>query len=334
MNGQEQARAVRRSAGLFHLDTRGVIRVAGGDRERWLNGMISNDVAALAPGPERSGCYATLLTRKGLILADLQVMLRPEHYLLELARAAVGEILDCLERHIIADDVTVEDASQEFERLGLEGPGARSLLAAAGSDPQLAPDACAELSIAGVVVVTVAFGWSGENAYQLLVPAGQREVVAEAIGSAANPGELVAAGAEALEILRIEAGVPLLGAELSDDVFPDEARLERAISTTKGCYTGQEIVARLRSRGHVNHLLVGLEFPGEEVPRPGTELLAEGRRTGEVTSCCTSPSAGPIGLGFVRRTHAAPGTELRAGDAPARVAGLPFAGPGSQEASP
>jgi folate-binding protein YgfZ len=182
--------------------------------------------------------------------------------------------------------------------------------------------------------VVVAFGWSGEDAYQLLVPAGQREVVVEAIAAAANPGELVVAGAEALEILRIEAGVPLLGAELSDDVFPDEARLERAISTTKGCYTGQEIVARLRSRGHVNHLLVGLEFSGEELPRPGTELLADRRRTGEVTSCCTSLLAGPIGLGFVRRTHAALGTKLAAGDSPARVAALPFVGPGSQAASP
>jgi folate-binding Fe-S cluster repair protein YgfZ len=117
--------------------------VAGGDRERWLNGMISNDVAALAPGPQRSGCYATVLTRKGLILADLQVLLRPEHYLLELARAAVGDVLAYLERHIIADDVTLVDASQEFDRLGLEGPGARSLLAAAGSAPERARDACA-----------------------------------------------------------------------------------------------------------------------------------------------------------------------------------------------
>ena len=135
---------------------------------------------------------------------------------------------------------------------------------------------------------------------------------------------MVDASAGALEIVRIEAGIPRLGSELGDDVFPDEARLERAISTTKGCYTGQEIVARLRSRGQVNHLLVGLRFSGDVLPEPDAELLFESRPTGEVTSSCTSALAGDIGLGYVRRAHAEPGTELVVCSAPALVVALPI----------
>jgi len=128
-----------------------------------------------------------------------------------------------------------------------------------------------------------------------------------------------------LEILRIESGTPRQGFELSEDVLPAEARLDAAISATKGCYVGQEIVARLRSRGQVNHLLVGLRFEGR-LPERGARLSAGGKRTGEITSVAWSPQSGPIGLGFVRREHSEPGTEVDVDGQRAIVTALPFVG--------
>jgi len=324
----EEAAAARRGAGLFRLPERGLIRVLGNDRVRWLNGMISNDVAALTPGPRRSGCPALLLTPKGAIVADLQVLLRGDEIWLEVARFAAAQVVERLARYVVADDVTLVDASADWDQLSLEGPASFAALAdTASSEPHLGRDAVGEIRVAGIATVAAAFGFSGGRACRLFVPAGAGEDLAAALLTSAASRGLVAAGPAALEILRIEAGVPLLGRELGEEVLPAEARLERAISTAKGCYVGQEIVARLRSRGHVNHLLVGLCFEGGRTPAVGTELVADRRRSGEVTSVCQSPLVGAIGLGFVRREHAEVGSRLVAGETAAEVAALPFVTP-------
>jgi len=328
VNAAEQTTAIHRGVGLFRPADRGLLRVAGGDRARWLDGMVSNDVASLVPGAERSGCHALLLTRQGRIVADLHVLLRPESLWLELPRAALAHTREVLERFIIADDVTLEDASGEFERIALEGPGASSLLA-----PELAANACLDLDLdldpdpglelGGADVVVAAYGLAGPGR-QLFVPSGAGDAVTTLLRSLGADAGLVEAGPEALEILRIEAGVPLLGRELDEEVLPAEARLEPAVSTTKGCYTGQEVVARMASRGRVSHLLVGLRFDGPEPVAVGTGLEHEARSVGEITSACVSPAAGSIALGFVRSAHAEPGTPLRAGGRVAKVAPLPF----------
>jgi folate-binding protein YgfZ len=316
VSAAEEVAAVRAGAGLFRPGGRGLLRVAGGDRVRWLDGMVSNDVASLAPGPERSGCRALLLTRQGRIVADPHVLLRPDAFWLELPRAALAHTREVLDRFIIADDVTLEDASDAAERLSIEGPRAAATLA-----PELADHACGELSLGGHEVVVAAYGLAGAGR-QLFVPPGATDAVVSALLEASP--ELVEAGAEALEILRIEAGVPALGPELDEEVLPAEARLEGAVSTTKGCYTGQEVVARMASRGRVSHLLVGLRFEGDAPPLPGSALEHEGKAVGEITSACTSPSEGAIALAFVRSAQAEPGTCLDAGGRPARVAALPF----------
>ena len=333
MSTQEQALAVRRGAGLFRHGDRGLISVTGGDRTRWLQGMLSNDVAALAPGPEASGCYAALLTPKGKIVADLQVLLRAGAFWLDLAAEAVEGVSHRLERYIIADDVTLTDVSQSYGRLGIEGPNAGEILTAAGVEglPSQA-DAVVDASVGGVEAAIARYGWTGEEAFQLFVAKGAEQSVASELLSAGESQGIVAASAEVMDILRIEAGVPRLGRELSEDVLPDEAHLARAISLTKGCYTGQEILARLQSRGQVNHLLVGLEFPDAGAPPElGAEIWADptdgggrGRPIGAVTSVCQSPKAGRIALAFVRRAQAEPGTSVRLGDQRARVVELPF----------
>ncbi len=328
MSAPEEAARVRRGAGLFRLEQRSVGMVSGGDRIRWLDGMVSNDVASLEAGPERSGCYAALLTPQGRIVSDLQILLRPEALWIEAERAALPAVLARLEKYVIADDVVLRDASAELARLGVEGPRAPAILEAAlGRAPEIAPDSGIDAELAGVSVVVAAFGWSGAPAFQIYAPAAAAQEIAERLRQVGRSEGLVEAGADALEILRIEAGVPRLGAELDEEVLPAEAQLERAVSTTKGCYTGQEVVARLRTRGQVKHRLVGLRFEGGAPPEAGTavaEVGGKARRIGEVTSACVSPQAGAIALAFVRRPHDEPGTEVAVGTARARVAPLPF----------
>jgi len=299
-----------------------LVELRGGDRVRWLQGQVSNDVALLAPG---QGCYATVLTVKGRIVADLHVLAWDECLWLETGASVHEALWQRLDRTIVADDVSLEDASARFARFGLEGARAEEILEAASGRPQpLEPECAARVEIAGRPVVAWAFGFTSLPAVQLLVaPDGAAPVRAALLEAGAHHG-LVEARRETLETLRVEAGVPGLGSELDEDVFPAEARLERAISTRKGCYTGQEIVERIRSRGAVNYRLVGLRFTGP-VPAPGAELRSrEGKRVGEVTSVAHSPRAGAIGLGFLRRELETPGTEVRTADGTAWVAELPF----------
>jgi folate-binding protein YgfZ len=294
-----------------------LIAVAGSDRTRWLNGMISNDVSGLEPGTSGSGCYATLLTPQGRIVADLQVLHRGDVFWLDLAVSEVAAVVERLERYVIADDVQLADRSEEFERSR-----------AAQGAPRLSPDSCVDLELGGVSVTVAAFGWSGEAALQLFAPAGAGAAAADGLREAGAELGLVESDFEVLEILRIEAGIPRLGAELDDSVLPAEAGLDRAVSTRKGCYTGQEVLERLRSQGQVSHRLVGLTTAGETSFEVGDEVTAAGKRVGEVTSDCLSPAAGAIALAFVRRAVADPGAELQVAGRTARVAALPFSAEG------
>jgi folate-binding protein YgfZ len=329
----QQAAAVREGAGIFRLTDRSVIEVGGADRVRWLDGMLSNDIAGLQAGGERSGCYATTLTAKGRIVADLHVLVRDAFFWLETATAAVPHVIEHFERHLIADDVSLRDLGPSIERLAVEGPLAEQWLErAAARAIHLADDCCEILRIGGTEVVAARYGWSGEIGFQLFVPAGSGEAVAKEIEAVESAPEFISAGLKALEILRIEAGIPGFGAEIDETVLPADARLGRAVAQSKGCYVGQEVVARMEAAGRVSHLLVGLVTGEDSVLDPGAEINTDGKRVGEVTSSCRSAIAGSIALGFVRAAHAAIGTELLVAGRPARVAALPFAGPGASAA--
>ncbi len=330
MSLAESCEAVRRGAGLFELPERAVLEVAGEDRTRWLDGMITNDVAALEAAGPGSGCRALLLTHQGRIVADLRVLCVDSAYLLELPRSGVAQLLEHLNRYIIADDVTLRDPEPPVARLALEGPAAWELLkAATGSADEVGEGNFSALEFAGVRLRAARFSLTGLPAAQLFVPSSQAPAVREALLEGGASHGLVAADAETLECLRIEGGQPLLGRELDASVLPAEVRLDEAVSETKGCYTGQEVVARMRSRGRVNHLLVGLRLEradGADAAAEGgrQELTHEGRRIGELTSRVESPAHGPIGLGFVKADLAVAGTRLDLGDGSAVVAPLPF----------
>lgn len=324
-----QAEAARAAAALFELPGRGVISVEGGDRVRWLDGMVTGDVKGLAAEGPRSGCHALVLTREGRIVAEVHVLARPDRLLAELDRDAISGALAHLGRTLVADDVRLADASAGFARLAVEGPAAADVLAAAlGAPLVLAADGAAEVALGARRTLAAAYSLSGLPGIQLLADAGDAAAVREALLAAGAALGLAPAGAEALELLRVEHGVPRFGRELTAEVLPAEARLERAVSETKGCYTGQEVVTRMRSRGRVSHLLVGLRFAAEGVA-PGAGLAAGGRAVGSVTSVAASPRFGRIGLGFVRAAAAAPGSELDAGAVRARVVALPFGADGA-----
>ena len=331
MNPGEQALRCRKGAGLFDLGERGLVLVEGADRTRWLNGMLTNDVSLLVPGRERSGCYALLLTRIGRIVSDVHVLLRDGAFWLETEKSAVAPLLATLGKYIIADDVRLSEISQDWERLALEGPAASAIFgAAAGEAPGLAPDAAAGFRIADAPVLAGAWGVSGEDALQIFVPAGSSAAVAQALARAGAGHGLIEAGEDALEILRVEAGTPRQGRELSEAVLPAEVGLARAISNSKGCYTGQEIVSRMATRGGASHALVGLGFAVGPAPKAPAAVSSDGARVGELTSAAFSASAGAIGLAFVRSAHAAPGTVLVVEARAARVAALPFVTPRSR----
>jgi aminomethyltransferase len=304
------------------MGSRGLIVVSGADRERWLGGMVSNDVAILTDDPGGSGCYAALLTPQGRVVADLHVLRRDEVYWLELRRDAVVPVIERLERYVIADDVELRDASGEHSRFALEGARAREVLdALVGSPLAVAAHCIEDIEIDAEALAVAAYGSSGEAAFQLFVPGGAGDRLAARLRAASG---VVVGSAELLEVMRVEAGIPELGVELAEDTLPDEARIGHAISDTKGCYTGQEVIARLRSRGGVKHLLVGLR--GDDLAAPGARIeRANGKRTGELTSRARSELVGgEIALGFVHRDDAAAGTRLVCEGREIVVAELPF----------
>ena len=333
MAEQALSEAIRAGAGLFCLEDRGLIRVAGEDRVPFLEGQLSNGIAGLSDGGPHSGCYAFLLTRVGRIVADLQVIARPEALWLETQCDRVPAALARLERYLVADDVELSRHDDRFIRFGLEGPASGEILDRAGiggGGGDLAPDAIRAVRVEGVEIWVGAFGWTGELARQLFVPPRAAAAVCERVLAAGRGTGLVWGTRRALEVLRVEAGIPRTGAELGEAVLPAETgQLDRAVDFEKGCYTGQEVVARMASRGRVAHRLVGLRVEGSDAGRvvPEDVLLREGRPVGDLTSTALSPRFGAIALGHVRVAAAEPGTRLEVAerDAAVRVAPLPFA---------
>ena len=317
-----QVRGARAGAALCEAPGRALIAVRGGDRRNWLDGMLTRDIANLAAG---QAVYALALTRQGRIVSDLFALAFEEHFWLDLPAEAAAETLEHLQRFIVADDVSLESAgANAWQRFTLEGPGAEAALLQSGAAPPAA-GRVANCKLAGAQVWLAGYGFTGEPAWQVFAPPGAANAVRAKLCAAAGVVEVSAA---ALECLRIENGVPRFGAELDGSVLPAEARLERAIATDKGCYTGQEVVARMQSRGRVGHLLVGLRFAPEASADgaalcrnlPDAELRREGAAVGAVTSAALSPQHGVIALGFVRAAHAEPGTALCAAPPPGAAA--------------
>ncbi len=326
-DSQDEYAVVCERAGLIDLSFRTQVKFTGEDRIDFLQGMLSNDVKALRPG---DGCPATLLTEQGRIVADLRVYAEESAILLDLDARIKEKTIEALDRFIIADDVEIEDLSARRVTLAVQGPTAAEVLTAAGlsSLPERKLQH-RDATIAEVQVRVIRSDQTGKSGYEFHVPSDRVAVVWQAL---AQLDGLLPVGHTALNMLRVEAGIPWYGLDMDEDRIVLEVGLDRAISFNKGCYLGQEVVERASARGHMNRLLIGflLQDEGQDaLPTRGDRLLKDDKEVGWLTSVTTSPTLGrPIALGYVRREHGEPGTRLRIDrpdmDMIAEVVKLPF----------
>jgi folate-binding protein YgfZ len=309
---RSEYQAVTEACGVVDRSDRGKLALTGGEAKSFLQGQVSNDVEALRPG---TGCYAAFLTPKGKMLGDLRILDTGEELLLDTERVALQELFNMIRRFSIGYDVQLHKRTLQKGLLSLLGPAAGDV---AGL-PELAgaaEHAHRPAEIDGVAVLAV----RTDLGIDLMCDAGDTDALQSA---------LEARGAEAVtepvaDCVRIESGRPRYGVDLDDSVIPQEADLNhRAVSFTKGCYVGQETVARLFYRGKPNRHLRGLRCSAPSCA--GEELALDGRVLGRVSSAVVSPRFGPIALGFVRR-EAPPGTSVAVGQAgaAAEVVELPF----------
>jgi len=316
--------AVRTRAGLVDRGDWGVVELTGRDRVTFLHALVSNDVKSLAPG---QGCAATLLDVHGRVQVMLDLLALEDRLLLLLPPETTRRMLEALDHYLFSEKVVFTDLSAETRLLLVAGPEAPAVVErAARARPPAAGWSHVAGAVDGVAVRLVrGAGETGEAEVWVLASAAEGKRAKDALVAAgARP-----VGSTALESLRIEAGTPVLGRDVDDTVLLPEIPSASLVSHTKGCYPGQEVVVRIRDRGHVNRHLMGLVVDGDAVPAPGAELVADGAAVGRVTSATRSLGLGrPIALAFVRRQLAEPGTAVgvRVGAAtvPARVAALPF----------
>ncbi len=315
--------ALLATCGLYDLSTRAKITVAGGDRVRWMNGMVSNNVRDLTPG---HGVYAFMLNAQGHVQADLYVFQRGDSLLVDAEGAQRVKILQLFDHYIIADDVEIADASDKLTAIGLTGPDSRRVLESAGiTVPDLVHLQFADTTWQhGGQAKKISVFRAGEEAresWQLwIAPADVDELRAALLKAGARP-----VGTTALNLFRISRGIPQFGIDIRERDLPQETGQTRALNFTKGCYLGQEIVERIRSRGAVHRQLTAFTVEGE-LPAPGAKIVADQKEVGEITSSAVLPLPSgdrPVVMGYLRRDAA--GKNLRAETATLKTAALPIA---------
>jgi len=304
---RDEYTAARLAASLFDLSYRPILRLTGPDRASFLHGMVTNDIKRLADGET---AYAALLTAKGAMISDARILRRAEDLLLDVEPGYAQAVQSSLQKYIISEDVEVSDVSTELALLRVAGPKAEAILAAAwGSDIALPAGGARRIEGAGEIWLMRSPPW-GERCIDVLVSRGQLAPVYELMLQRGEPLGLKPAGFETLEILRVEEGIARFGQDMDEHTIPLEANLEAAINYDKGCYIGQEVIARATFRGHVNKKLTGLVLGGE-LPGPRASLRRGEKMVGWISSAVRSPAMGTaIALGYVQRDCVEPGTHL------------------------
>src|SRR5712692_1844263 len=320
----EEYRAARRGVGIVDRRDWSVVEVTGRDRAAFLHALLSNEVKALAPG---QGCAATLLNVHGKVQALVFVWVLEDRIRLVTPPGLGAPLVEQLDKYLFAEKVELRDASGEWALLLLAGPGAE---ATAERIAGVRPGEPAWSHVAGrlegeEVRLVRGGGETGGPEVWLSTPAPLgAKAWSAALAEGARP-----VGLAALESLRIEAGTPAFGRDVDATVLLPEVPTASLVSHSKGCYPGQEVVVRIRDRGHVNRMLRGLLLDGDEVPPHGAEVVADDASVGRVTSATWSFGLErPIALAFVHRQHAEPGTRVlvRLGGraVAASVSALPF----------
>ncbi len=312
--------ALRAGCGVYDLGWRVKIAVNGRDRTRWLNGMVTNNIRDLAAG---RGVYSFVLNAQGHILGDLYAYNRGDSFLLGTEQAQAPKLLGLFRRYIIMDRVELADVSGQLTAVAVQGPRAADVLTKTGYEPaSVELLQLKESSWQDVPVTLTRMASDDFLTYEIWA-------APESIGRIWD--SLVAAGAvpvgtEALEMFRVTAGIPRYGQDISERELPQETGQMQALSFIKGCYVGQEIVERIRSRGAVHRKFSGFAVEGMP-PAPGTKVQRDGKDVGEITSALAVPTAKgdrTLALGYIRREAGNSGTSVSVGDATSTIEELPF----------
>lgn len=298
-----QRRALGEGALLRRMDELGTLVVTGSERQSWLNGLVTCDLASLRPG---GGAYGLSVAKSGKILTEVWILVAADRLYVAVLRERLELLRETFDRYLIMEDAEVTDASAEHGWILAAGPRSAGIVEAGRG-------------VAGVEAARV--DWTGLDGAALVAPRGAVDAALAA---------LIAAGGtptspEAWEALRVEHNVPRFGVDFDAENYPQEASLEdRAVSFSKGCYLGQETVFMLQMRGHAKKRLVQIEIEGEDDVPAGAEVsLPEGGAVGHVTSRARSPRApGVIALGYVKYKHATQGAALRVAGRAASVVGV------------
>ncbi len=314
--------ALLSDCGVYDLGWRAKIVLTGSDRVRWLNGMVTNNVRDLAA---RHGLYAFLLNPQGHILADLYAYNRGDSLLVDTDQSQLEKVVSIFDKYIIMDDVEVANVSDKLTAIGIAGPKAREVLRGAGFEvPELEPLQFVDLTWQQVGLTLVRGDNPSVESFEFwLAPANVTSLWEALVKASAKP-----VGTSALDLLHMAAGIPRYGRDIRERDLPQETEQQRALHFSKGCYIGQEIVERIRSRGNVHRKFTGFETDSP-LPAPGTKVQVEGKDLGEITSAASLPIASGerrVALGYIRREVALPGKQVMIGEAKARVAELPFGG--------
>jgi folate-binding protein YgfZ len=302
--------------------------VSGTDRRSYLHGLLTNDIVALQPG---QGCYAAYLTPQGRMIADLWVYELGDVLLLSMARDVKPVVLAKLDQFVFTEDVQLGDVTDTFTATAIVGPRAAGAVAdALGTSgdrlAQLPEHGSVRADFQGQPAIVLRTTDTGEPGFDVLVKTQHAGPLRERL----HASGVVDADAAVAEALRIEGGVPRFHVDMDEETIPLEAGIEaRAISMTKGCYVGQEVIIRVLHRGHgrVARRLVGLTLEGTAAPSSGSQVQVDGKDIGSITSSAVSPALGkPIALAYVHRDHVAPGTAVSVDATQAVITSLPFVG--------
>ena len=321
----QEFRSLVRGCGIYDLGWRAHFRIAGKDRVRWLNGMVSNNIRELPPG---RGNYSFVLTAQGHIQGDLCVYNLGEYFIASTDRSQLEKLLVLLDRYIIMDQVELTNMGEELTAIAVQGPHAPGVLAALGVDtlPQpmeIRPVPCAGVTADRLLLTRMSDG--RYQGYELWASPAEASLLWDKLCASATP-----VGMQAVEMFRVAAGIPRYGQDIRERDLPQETAQTQALSSTKGCYVGQEIVERIRSRGSVHRTFTGFTLQGPP-PAIGSKIIANGKEAGEITSALSVPSvdAGEqpdsvLALGYIRREFAQPGTLVEAAGSRAIVTQVPF----------
>jgi len=315
---QAEFGALRGACGVYDLGFRAKIALTGGDRGRWLNGMVTNNIRDLAVG---QGVYAFLLNPQGKILGDLFAYNRGESVTVDTDYGQLEKILATFDHYIIMDDVEVTNLAEQVTALGIAGPKARDVLTAAGFEiPEMRPLQLQPATWHGADCTVVRGEDEQQAAYEIWVAPSSVRALWDALLAAGA----TAVGSEALELQRVVSGIPTYGVDIRERDLPQETEQVRALNFNKGCYVGQEIVERIRSRGAVHRKFTGFVADGKAQFAPGTQIIAGEKAVGEITSSAFVDSVEKtVALGYIRREVGTPGREVMIGTTRATVVQLP-----------